>query len=258
MRVGGVAGNPALDTRVRINDPIGRFGRAFSPDVRFTIDEDNPTIHTHNFYPMCLPRTNPASADDPLCPQKNRPKDLDREIREPVHDAAAGQRDRTRRATDGAVRSRRLHRLQRHPDHRRHADRTIAAHTIVSNMTIMTAPGTQPAYVGIEVLLMGVSTKAGAPPGTEGAVRTRVEGFSTDVTLPTSCRSWRSTSIPCSGAESERTWGFAAIDVLVALGRFRFRPELQGRNVPARHPRVARPQRLGHGAGADAERPARR
>jgi len=61
MRVGGAAGNPSLDTRVRINDPIGRFGRAFSPDQRFTIDEDNPTIHTHNFYPMCLPRTNPAS-----------------------------------------------------------------------------------------------------------------------------------------------------------------------------------------------------
>ena len=38
-------------------------------------------------------------------------------------------------------------------------------------------------YVGMNVLLMGVSTKAGAPPGTEGAVRTRVEGFSTDVTL---------------------------------------------------------------------------
>src|SRR4051794_35925727 len=41
MRVGGVGS----DARVRINDPIGRFGRAFSPDVRFTIDEDNPTIH---------------------------------------------------------------------------------------------------------------------------------------------------------------------------------------------------------------------
>src|SRR3954452_10864204 len=75
MRVGGAAGNTALDTRVRINDPIGRFGRAFSPDVRFTIDEDNPTIRTNDFYPLCVPRTDPASADDPLCPQKNRPKD---------------------------------------------------------------------------------------------------------------------------------------------------------------------------------------
>src|SRR4051812_964785 len=34
MRVGG--GNAALDARVRINDPIGRFGRAFTPDARFT------------------------------------------------------------------------------------------------------------------------------------------------------------------------------------------------------------------------------
>src|SRR3954451_3646688 len=49
MPVGGAAATPALYTRVRITDPIGRFGRAFSPDVRFTIDEDNPTIRTNNF-----------------------------------------------------------------------------------------------------------------------------------------------------------------------------------------------------------------
>src|SRR6185295_3039714 len=87
-----------------------------------------------------------------------------------------------------------------------------------------TAPGTQPAYVGIEVLIMGVSTKAGAPPGTEGAVRTRVEGFSTDVTLSNIVQIMAVDVDPCTGAESERTWGFAPVDVLVALGRFRFRP----------------------------------
>jgi len=59
--------------RVRLNDPIGRFGRAMSHDVRFTIDEDNPTVKTETGYPMCLPRTDPGTADDPLCPQGNRP-----------------------------------------------------------------------------------------------------------------------------------------------------------------------------------------
>jgi hypothetical protein len=223
MRVGGATGNVGLDARVRINDPIGRFGRAFSPDVRFTIDEDNPTIHTVNFYPQCLPRTNPASADDPLCPQKNRPKDSTGKFLTMFSMPAPG-------GTTG-------------PDARlmapfevgdfitysgiQVADASgayIAAHTIESNMTILTAPGTQPAYVGMNVLIMGVSTKAGAPAGTEGAVRTRVEGFSTDVSLNNVIDIMAVDVDPCTGTESERTWGFAATDVLVALGRFRFRP----------------------------------
>src|SRR3954469_10687899 len=223
IRVGGVSTSPGLDARVRINDPIGRFGRAFSPDVRFTIDEDNPTIHTVNFYPQCLPRTNPASADDPLCPQKNRPKDTTGKFLTMFSMPAPG-------GTTG-------------PDARLMAPFEvgdyitysgiqisdaggpyIAAHTIESNMTIITAPGTQPAYVGMNVLIMGVSTKAGAPAGTEGAVRTRVEGFSTDVTLSNIVDIMAVDVDPCTAAESERTWGFAPVDVLVALGRFRFRP----------------------------------
>ena len=65
-------------TRVQINDPNGRFGRAQSPDARFSVDDQNPTIHSGTGYPMCVPRTltDPTIAgnpDDPLCPQKNRP-----------------------------------------------------------------------------------------------------------------------------------------------------------------------------------------
>jgi len=223
MRVGGATGNVGLDARVRINDPIGRFGRAFSPDVRFTIDEDNPTIHTVNFYPQCLPRTNPASADDPLCPQKNRPKDSTGKFLTMFSMPAPGGTT----APDA-----RLMAPFEVGDFITYSgiqvdDASgpyIAAHTIESNMTILTAPGTQPAYVGMNVLIMGVSTKAGAPAGTEGAVRTRVEGFSTDVSLNNVIDIMAVDVDPCTGAESERTWGFAATDVLVALGRFRFRP----------------------------------
>jgi hypothetical protein len=73
-------GNLQVDTGtatpvvVQINDPNGRFGRAQSPDPRFSVDDANPTIHAGTGYPMCVPRTDPASADDPLCPQQNRPK----------------------------------------------------------------------------------------------------------------------------------------------------------------------------------------
>jgi hypothetical protein len=59
---------------IQINDPKGRFGRAQSPDPRFSVDDANPTIHAATGYPMCVPRTNPSVTDDALCPQKNRPK----------------------------------------------------------------------------------------------------------------------------------------------------------------------------------------
>jgi hypothetical protein len=66
-------GDPANPATVQINDPNGRFGRAQSPDLRFSVDDANPTVHAGTGYPMCVPRTDPATADDPLCPQANRP-----------------------------------------------------------------------------------------------------------------------------------------------------------------------------------------
>jgi hypothetical protein len=68
------------ELRLLLSDPNGRFGRAqSSPDVRFSVDDANPTIKAAaTGYPMCVPRTAPAAAGapetDPLCPQQNRPK----------------------------------------------------------------------------------------------------------------------------------------------------------------------------------------
>ena len=68
------------ETRLIINDPNGRYGRAQSSvDVRFSVDDANPTITAdRSGYPMCVPRVAPAAAgqpeSDPLCPQVNRPK----------------------------------------------------------------------------------------------------------------------------------------------------------------------------------------
>src|SRR3954447_19673703 len=93
LRVGGVindrncaqggtaATNPLCSgTRVRINDPSGRFGRTTtSPDVRFGVDPENPTIMAGNGFPMCFPRVAPpalgAAETDALCPQGQRPID---------------------------------------------------------------------------------------------------------------------------------------------------------------------------------------
>ena len=81
----GTPGTPcaAADARVVINDPDGRYGLAngaggaggkASPDARFTVDADNPTIHARSGYPMCVPRVAPP-AIDAKCPMVNRPKD---------------------------------------------------------------------------------------------------------------------------------------------------------------------------------------
>jgi hypothetical protein len=82
-------GDPANPAVVQINDPkieglkdaagnpvppTGRFSAGQSPDERLSVDQANPTIHAGTGYPMCIPRTDPATADDPLCPQQNRPK----------------------------------------------------------------------------------------------------------------------------------------------------------------------------------------
>jgi len=67
-------GDPANPVTVQINDPQGRFGRVQSPDERFSVDDQNPTITAKTGYPMCVPRTDPAVTDDALCPQNNRPK----------------------------------------------------------------------------------------------------------------------------------------------------------------------------------------
>jgi len=73
--------------RLQINDPIGRWGKAHSPDPRFSGDVENSTITAASGYPMCVPRVDPfVSANnvnpdgtprfdggDPYCPMGNRP-----------------------------------------------------------------------------------------------------------------------------------------------------------------------------------------
>jgi len=175
----GDAANPAI---VQINDPKGRFGRAQSPDPRFSVDDANPTIHAATGYPMCVPRTDPtvAGGDDPLCPQANRPKPsatgqcrnfsvsgIAPPVSGELTPAPAGQAycsefvmksvaDPSRTTTD--------------PDPRQQAPfevgdsitfsgtlvpatataaEYISAHTIEANIGIYTMPGTQPSYLGI-------------------------------------------------------------------------------------------------------------
>lgn len=94
LHVGSGPGAPDQAV-VELNDPLGRFGLKHSPDERFSVDEENPTIHAMTGYPMCVPRTDPkrnpvtgvmAGLDDPLCPQQNRPTPIANHCRDFIDD----------------------------------------------------------------------------------------------------------------------------------------------------------------------------
>ena len=188
MRVGGVLGDPTTGARVRINDPTangsasgGRYGRAMSPDPRFMVDQDNPTVASATAYPMCFPRTDPAFVDDPLCPLTNRPLaagvfSMNWMMANPAAIPLGGALDPRVQAPmevgDFVWYSGTL--VADNPVDP--ASTTyVSAHTITDNAAIYTFPGTNPAYVGIEVSLMGTGglTVLGAG---EAAARNQVRG----------------------------------------------------------------------------------
>ena len=289
MRVGGVLHDPGTGARVQINDPAfypfstnlvtgvvtykGRFSRGQSPDTRFTLDPENPTIRTETGYPMglpdvaidpTLPPVPPAAAvDDPLRPQNNRPKINDLllaiqgfnavdnyltvfTMRNPALAAPANPGDRTNPmfeapfevgdfitysgtlVKDGAQPT-------AGPMPADPAATYISAHTIIASLNINTFPGTVPAYIAIDVTILGVGGVTPIGLG-EATARTRFEGFSTDSSrivqlygLDQACD---------TGALSDRDWGTIDVDPGPAgggavQGRWRFRPPGKVLTMPA-------------------------
>src|SRR5438270_264599 len=271
MFVGGPIGTCGAGVRIRLNDRAvgntgtGRYGVAFSPDVRFTVDQDNPTIAAVTGYPMCIPRVDPTIAIDPLCPQTQRPLVggpvacaapatvgapctsftmanpaavplggiLDPRTQAPfeVGDFVTYAGTLVQDATPGTPT------VGPWPGA---ASTYIAAHTIENNVAIYTVGGTDPAYVSIGVSIMGTGglTVIGA---NEVAIRTRFEGFTSDVDAGTNPGSTTNT-FPSqrliklygidfaagTGAATDRSLGQISVDpgppTGAAKGRWRFRP----------------------------------
>ncbi|HEX6829369.1 MAG TPA: hypothetical protein VF104_10365, partial [Burkholderiales bacterium] len=241
--------------RVRINDPIpagqttGKFSKGSSPDVRFTIDEDNPTIRSTTGFPMCLPRVAPPAVDE-LCPQGNRPIDAATgafaasfTMPDPATIPTHGLPDPRIQApfeigdyvtfagtlvTDNAA-------APTAGPYPGTAATYISAHTITNNIAIYTWPNTNPAYVAIDVTILGTggTTAIGA---TEAAVRTRFEGFSTD---PSRIVHLYGIDLSCADGTvlDNRDWGTIDVDPGPPLGavkgRWRFRPPSKVLSMPA-------------------------
>ncbi len=233
LRVGGNIGDPNTGVRVRINDPVGRFGRRAGPhgdnggdtqDIRFAVDDGNPTIFAETGYPLCIPRTNPSVSDDPLCPQANRPIDNARTVNGvPMHLGSFAMPPAPGVADPGIGLPANFPPIIGGTDPRQQAPLEIgdhivyagtlatdangsyiSAHTITANLGIYTTPGTDPAYVTQEVTIVGVGTASAVAAPAEGRELFKVVGFSTDVARPIDVGKVQTD--PCNGAE-----GFARI-----------------------------------------------
>src|SRR6476646_5936654 len=259
MRVGGVIGNCATGARVQINDPVittfgdvavgtGRYSRGQTPDARFQVDQDNPTIASATGFPMCVPRVvaDPNIAgnpDDARCPKTQRPLvggplacfspttpgvpctyftmlppgggapdptiQAPFEVGDIITYAGTLVQDCAMTGCPGGGPT-----AGPWPAAGRAAT-YISAHTISNNTAIYTFPGTNPAYVATEVTIVGTGglTVLGAG---EATARTRFEGMTTDAD-PTAANQriihlYGIDFNPITGAATDRDFGTIGVD----------------------------------------------
>jgi hypothetical protein len=204
---------PNAPVVIQLNDPTGEFGRVQSPDARFSVDNQNPTVHAGTGYPMCVPRTDPtvAGGDDALCPQGNRPKPVNGVCNNfnlavlpkggllpgpgpkqvycsqwVMGAAASANGDPSKQAPfevgDNITWSGTLI-----PSKDPTIPDLISAHTVEAQVGIYTAPGTKPSYLAIGSFGIGsADTALTAVSGVaqEGADRIFLEAETTDVQTP--------------------------------------------------------------------------
>jgi len=229
-----VNGGPGgAETRIQINDPIGRFGKAHSPDERFTVDEDNPTIHAETGYPMCVPRFDPAVQPDNLCPQYNRPTNplggylMNYTMSDPRL-RAAGQPDAYLMAPfevgDYITYSGMLV-----PGTGGQGGFYVSAYNIDNNVGIYTAPLTDPVYVVLGEMEQGTGGTANVAFPQETTSRVKVEGMSTD-SDPGRFIQIGARDTNCDGVVNDRSPWLSALPVDpgpptgAKRGRIRWRP----------------------------------
>jgi hypothetical protein len=248
FEVGGLIGVQGTGTVIQLNDPLGRYGRVNGtslpvgdPDPRFTVDADNPTVQAGTGFPMCIPRTTPTgpadATSDPLCPQTNRIVDpaggyvISQTMTDPALIPSGGALDPRIQAPmeigDYVDFSGNLVNTSATPTANVAGSPTyVLAHTVGGNLAVYTAPGTNPAYVTIEVGLIGTGglTVLGAG---EAAIRTRFEGMTTDASRQIHLYG---VDVHVDGSTSDRDWGTIGVDPGPAggagavQGRWRFRP----------------------------------
>lgn len=214
LRVGGDIG-VLNGARLKLNDPVGRYGRRTGPlganpdtqDVRFAVDDGNPTIAAETGYPLCIPRFDPAGlTPDALCPETNRPiggptlNNVQMHIGsfylppapgviDPVFAKPAGfptffanlgdPRQQAPLEVGDYIHYEGTQAVDL--DALGNKSTYVSIHTITANLGIYTTPGTDPAYLTQEVTIVGVGVTTGFAGPAEGRELFKVVGFTTDV-----------------------------------------------------------------------------
>jgi hypothetical protein len=200
-------GTPALDgsgNAVVLNK--GRYSAGQSPDPRFAVDQDNPSVTAQSGYPMCIPATSPYidgsdgskgvavssllpdAQQDQQCPEKNRPRDI----------ATGSVLTQIFTMNPPGVAATPENPIPQDPyleapfevgdfisvvgSMEIDANGPFISATTILNTSvgIITAPNTDPAYIQVSVLVQGTGGVPDPEFPQEAGVRTRVEGFSTD------------------------------------------------------------------------------
>ncbi|MFT3805051.1 MAG: hypothetical protein QM766_28000 [Burkholderiaceae bacterium] len=180
----------AAAARVRLNDPAGvhgkpnagKFGNDADPiDERFALDPENPAVVAATGFPMCLPR----DANDANCPAGNRAPGVNRtrftcgptraEPSSPPHAGCDPARQAPLLVGDYITYAGTLV-----PEPGVPGRFFVAAHAVNAEVGIYTSPGVDPAYVFIEMSLMGMLGEPFPNIDQEETSRVRTVGFTTD------------------------------------------------------------------------------
>jgi hypothetical protein len=193
------SGNPIVLTK-------GRYSAGRSADPRFAVDQNNPTVTSETGYPMCIPVVAPGSytnqlgtsgspdpylggSDDPQCPEVNRPRDpttgtvlipvftMNPAGTPPSPDNPNPQDPYLEMPFEVGDFVNIIGTLEMDDQG------PFITATDVQALTVgaYTTPGTDPAYIIEEVVIQGTGGVDPAFFPQEAGVRTRVEGFTTDV-----------------------------------------------------------------------------
>lgn len=192
----------------------GRYTAGQSVDPRMTVDQGNTTVRTATGFNMCIPVTPPGTyngelgipgvadpyvlaapagftytgMDDPQCPEINRPRDINGlgllSIFTMNAPGDAPTPDNPFPQDPYAEMPFEVGDFVDIIPTQEMDDRGpfISATEVVGNVSAYTAPGVDPAYVVVEVTLMGTAATPDPLFPQEAGVRTRVEGTTTDPT----------------------------------------------------------------------------
>jgi hypothetical protein len=206
-------GTPQLDS---LGNPIilnkGRYSAGQSPDPRFAVDQNNPTVAAQTGYPMCIPRWSPYldggdgsegpalalllpdDQQDPQCPEKNRPRDITNGTTlvniftmnapgaAPTADNPIPQDPYVEVPFEVGDFINIIGTLEVDPN--TNIPYITATDVMDTNVGAYTWPATDPAYIRIEVVIQGTGGVPNNLFPQEAGVRTRVEGFTTDWQRP--------------------------------------------------------------------------